>query len=189
VHSSVGATGAIYAIRTCLFHAIPRDTVLDDVLIPMQVVRQGYRVVFDPAARAYDRLHSPRHEITRKLRTIGGTFQLFWRHPWLFSPRQNPVWFQTLSHKALRLLSPALLLALGTSSAVLAPVHWMFAGAAFIQLAFYTLAALDPLLRRVRLASPLTGACYVFCLLNAATVAALVRVLAGRQSVTWSRAA
>src|SRR4029453_19302666 len=46
VDSTIGATGAIYAIRRALFEPIPEDTLLDDVLIPLRVVRRGYRVVF-----------------------------------------------------------------------------------------------------------------------------------------------
>ncbi|RPI48992.1 MAG: glycosyltransferase family 2 protein, partial [Acidobacteria bacterium] len=52
--STVGATGAIYAIRRRLFEPVPKDTILDDVLIPMKIVRKGYRVVFEPDARAHD---------------------------------------------------------------------------------------------------------------------------------------
>src|SRR5204863_9023201 len=55
VDPTVGATGAIYAIRRDLLDPIPDDTILDDVLIPMRIVRLGYRVVFEPAARAHDR--------------------------------------------------------------------------------------------------------------------------------------
>ncbi|MBM4195377.1 MAG: hypothetical protein FJ202_13520 [Gemmatimonadetes bacterium] len=36
--STVGATGAIYAIRRALFEPIPDDTILDDVVIPLRVV-------------------------------------------------------------------------------------------------------------------------------------------------------
>src|SRR5690625_381997 len=50
VDSTVGVTGAIYAIRRRLFRPIPDSLILDDVLIPMQVVRQGYRVCFEPRA-------------------------------------------------------------------------------------------------------------------------------------------
>ena len=52
--STVGATGAIYAIRRALFEPIPDDTILDDVLIPLRIVRRGFRVLFEPGARAYD---------------------------------------------------------------------------------------------------------------------------------------
>src|SRR2546430_13193371 len=38
---SLGATGAIYAIRGALFERIPSDTLLDDVLIPLRAVHSG----------------------------------------------------------------------------------------------------------------------------------------------------
>src|SRR6185295_9867402 len=75
--STVGATGAIYAIRRALFQPLPEDTVLDDVLIPMRIARRGYRVLFEPAARAFDRAPGTgREEFGRKARTLAGNFQL-----------------------------------------------------------------------------------------------------------------
>ncbi len=107
--STVGATGAIYAIRRHLFQPIPADTILDDVLIPMQIVRKGYRVVFEADARAHDLIAmNPREDFIRKARTIAGTFQLLARHPWMLNPLRCRVWFEVLSHKALRLAIPAL---------------------------------------------------------------------------------
>ena len=86
-NSTVGATGAVYAIRRELFERIPDDTLLDDVLIPMKIISRGYRVLFEPGARAYDlAAASPRQEFVRKVRTIAGTFQLFARERWLFNP-------------------------------------------------------------------------------------------------------
>jgi len=38
VGSTLGATGAIYAMRRSLYRALPDDTILDDVLAPMRVV-------------------------------------------------------------------------------------------------------------------------------------------------------
>src|ERR1022692_5031742 len=45
--SVAGATGAIYCARRSLLDEspLPQGTILDDVLLPMQVVRQGFRVV------------------------------------------------------------------------------------------------------------------------------------------------
>jgi len=110
VDSTVGATGAIYAIRRDLFDPIPDDTILDDVLIPMRIVRFGYRVLFEPAARAYDRpATSAGEEFVRKVRTIAGNFQMLARERWMLDPFRNRLWLQTLSHKGLRLLGPLLL--------------------------------------------------------------------------------
>ncbi len=52
--SVVGVTGAIYAIRRELYTEIPQGTILDDVLVPMRIVRLGKRVVFQPSAIAHD---------------------------------------------------------------------------------------------------------------------------------------
>jgi poly-beta-1,6-N-acetyl-D-glucosamine synthase len=110
--STVGATGAIYAIRRHLFEPIAPDTILDDVLIPMQIVRKGYRVLFEADARAHDLIAmNPREDFIRKARTIAGTFQLFARHPWMLNPLRCRVWFEAWSHKALRLAIPVLHLA------------------------------------------------------------------------------
>ena len=50
IDSTLGATGAIYAVRRSLFRPLPADTILDDVLTPMRVVLAGYRVVFNEKA-------------------------------------------------------------------------------------------------------------------------------------------
>jgi glycosyltransferase involved in cell wall biosynthesis len=184
VDSTIGATGAIYAIRRHLFERIPDDTILDDVVIPVRVVRRGYRVTFEPAARAYDRVSpTPTEEFRRKVRTIAGTFQLFARERWLLNPAQNRLWLQTVSHKGLRLLGPPLLgLALATNLALASDPFYRATLAA--QIAFYAAALGGFILKRrrthVALAAP-----YVFCLLNWATVVAFVRFLGGRQRVTW----
>ena len=54
VASAVGATGAIYALRRAAWRDLPANTSLDDVLAPMRAVLMGYRLVFEPRARAFD---------------------------------------------------------------------------------------------------------------------------------------
>src|SRR5215470_5324190 len=77
IHSQVGVSGAIAAVRRELFRPIPHGTLLDDVYWPLQVAMQGYRVVHDDRARAFDRLpENPRDEFRRKVRTLAGNFQL-----------------------------------------------------------------------------------------------------------------
>ena len=187
--STVGATGAIYAIRRALFVPIPPDTILDDVLIPMTIARRGYRVVFEAAARAYDRpAATASEEFRRKVRTIAGTFQLFARGRWLLSPRHNRLWLQTVSHKGLRLLSPLLLAALAASNVLLLekPLYRLSLGA---QVVFYVVALIGWLMGDARTRIPFMSVPYVFCLLNWATTVAFVRFLTGRQRVTWDKAA
>jgi cellulose synthase/poly-beta-1,6-N-acetylglucosamine synthase-like glycosyltransferase len=185
--STVGATGAVYAVRRELFEALPADAILDDVLLPMRVVRRGYRVLFEPAARAYDSVATTsREEFTRKVRTIAGNFQLFASERWLLSPTRNRLWAQTVSHKVLRLASPLFLLVAFAANIALVDValyRWTLAA----QVLFYAAALGGSLLgdgRRV----PLLTVPYVFCLLNYATAVAFSRFLRRQQHVTWERA-
>ncbi len=189
VDSSVGATGAIYAIRRRLFSPIPADTVLDDVLIPMLIARQGYRVVFEGSAVAYDA--TPPHgrgELARKARTLAGLFQLLSAHRWLLSPARNRLWLQTVSHKALRLSGPALLVMMLAAS--LAADGLFFDLALGGQAAFYAAALAGGTfgLRRQRVPR-LLALPWTFCLLNLAVCVAGWRFLTGSQRVTWERPA
>lgn len=189
--STVGATGAIYAIRRDLFEPIPDDTILDDVLIPLRIVRKGYRVLFEPRARAYDSASATaQHEFVRKARTIAGTFQLFSRELWLFNPRRNRLWLETMSHKALRLALPVLHAALFVASMVLAPTGSWFYQAAFAgQTMFYAAAIIGSTQGcNPRRSFVVTVPCAI-CLLSWATVVGFGRFLTNRQQVTWERVA
>lgn len=185
--STVGATGAIYAIRRSLFAPIPADTILDDVLIPMNIVRRGYRVLFESDARAYDRVATAREEFTRKVRTIAGNFQLLGRERWLLNPFQNRLWFQTLSHKGTRLLAPAFHVTAFAANVALA-VDPLFALLLAAQMVFYATALSGFALRNTRRRIPLVSVPYAVCLLSWATIVAFVRYVQGRQQVTWDHA-
>ena len=190
VHSTVGPTGAIYAIRRALFAPIPEDTLCDDVLIPLAIARRGYRVVFDGRAHAHDRVAvSAREEYRRKVRTIAGVAQIFARERWLWLPT-HALWVQALSHKLARLAAPFLMLGALATSALLAPDHALYAALFTLQLAFYGMAALGGVMsgRRGRIAR-LAGIPYAFCLLNLTTISALARYATGRQTVRWRKAA
>lgn len=188
VDSTVGATGAIYAIRKDLFKPIPEDTIVDDVWLPVQIVRRGYRVVFEPNARAYDgAAATAAEEFTRKVRTIAGNFQLFARDLWLLSPIHNRLWFQTVSHKGLRLLTPLLLVAALCTNLLLLeePIYRL----AFIGQAGFYLAALGGYsLRNSSRKTPFLSFPYILCLLSCATSIAFFRFATGRQSVIWKKA-
>jgi poly-beta-1,6-N-acetyl-D-glucosamine synthase len=185
--STVGATGAIYAIRRDLFEAIPADTILDDVLIPMRIVRQGYRVIFEPQAQAFDQ-HSTtaRQEFVRKVRTIAGNFQLFARDPWLLNPWRNRLWAQTLSHKGLRLALPLMFLAALAANCWLLD-GWFYRVTLVGQLLMLGLAALTSAVPGLRKRIPGVVLPYTICFLCFATVVGFLRYVTGRQSVTWDR--
>jgi poly-beta-1,6-N-acetyl-D-glucosamine synthase len=178
--SVIGATGAIYAIRRELFVEIPHGTILDDVFVPMNVARQGRRVVFQPTAIARDRIFVERgKEFSRKVRTLTGNYQLVQLAPWLLSPA-NPLLFRFISHKLLRLLVPFFLLAMAVSSALSEGAFYKMALA--VQLLCYGMAVLGALRPASRRVKPIAIA-YTFVLLNLAAVAACNNSVQGRNKV------
>ena len=187
--STVGATGAIYAIRRRLFAPIPDDTILDDVLIPLGIIRRGYRVCLESAARAYDAAPATSHdEFIRKVRTIAGTFQLFARERWLFDPLRNPLWFETMSHKALRLAAPFLQLLLFAANLGLADL-WFYRCLLAAQTVFYAAALGGHALRHTRHRLYVLTVPYALCVLNWAAIVGFARFLTGQQRVTWEQVA
>lgn len=116
VHSSVGATGAVYAIRRSLWRPLPTGLILDDVFTPMHIVMAGYRVAFAEDATAEEtRNPSTEQEYRRKVRTLTGVLQLCAWCPQVLMPTRNPIWAPFVFHKLLRMLTPywAILVMLG----------------------------------------------------------------------------
>jgi cellulose synthase/poly-beta-1,6-N-acetylglucosamine synthase-like glycosyltransferase len=182
--STVGVTGAISAVRRPLFQPLPHGLILDDVYWPLRVAMQGFRVVHDNRAQAYDRLpERTRDEFARKIRTLSGNFQLVSRLPAALLPWRNPLWFQLLSHKLLRLASPWALLTMLILSALLGgPVYWTLFGC---QAACYliALAGVFPGVARLRL--PAAAASFV--VLNAAAWLAFWVWVSGKASRSWRK--
>jgi hypothetical protein len=179
--SVIGATGALYAIRRSLYKEIPPATILDDVVIPMNIVRQGSRVVFQKSAIARDKLFTEKgKEFSRKVRTMTGNFQLLWLEPWLLSPA-NPVLWRYVSHKFLRLLCPWLLILMTIASGMSAGPIYRVAFA--IQVALYSMAVLGtffPFSRRFKL----VAVTRTFVMLNAAAALAFYNFITGK-GVVW----
>jgi poly-beta-1,6-N-acetyl-D-glucosamine synthase len=141
VDSTLGATGAIYALRRPLYRPLPAATILDDVLTPMRAVLAGYRVVYSGRAFAFDRAAiDAGAEQRRKVRTLAGNVQILWQEPRLLVPFVNRVWVQYVSHKLGRLLVPYALLTLFAASVALSGRAAIYTLALIAQCALYLLA-------------------------------------------------
>ena len=182
----VGMTGPIGMIRRADFAPLPPDIILDDVWIPMQLGMAGKRVAFVAEAEARDAAFEDDREFKRKARTLAGNYQLFARMPALLIPFVNRIWFETFSHKIMRLLAPWILLWLaavsllgatqaGAPGATVAVMRALLIGQAL----FYLAAAAG------RRAGRLGGLARTFVVLNTAALIGLWRYLSGRQRITW----
>lgn len=184
LHSSIGVSGSIYAMRRELWRPLPPGLILDDLYIPMRLVLEGHRIGFADEARAFDsRRTAAGDEYHRKVRTLTGNFQLCAWLPAVLVPGRNPVWLQFVFHKLLRLLTPWLFLALlvGTAGAIIARAGWL--GAGVIAAVAFVLAGI--LVASGRGGSMLRVAGWIWTM-QRSVVAATANGLRGRWNV-WER--
>jgi poly-beta-1,6-N-acetyl-D-glucosamine synthase len=184
--SAAGATGAVYAIRKALYKTIPEETILDDVLIPMNIVMQGYRCVFDPSARAYDSVSKDiESEITRKIRTLAGNWQLLKIAPELLLPHKNALWWGFLSHKIFRLIVPFMMISLFIVNFFLKEPFYIFT--LICQIFFYGLALYAFINPGVRNKKPV-NLIYFFVNMNYAALMGAWYFFSGNIARTWKKA-
>jgi biofilm PGA synthesis N-glycosyltransferase PgaC len=186
--SMVGVSGCIYAMRRADMPELPSDILLDDMFVPLIVaLKTRKRIMLAEAAEAHDSACDDSREFSRKVRTLAGNYQLIVKMPGLLVPGVNPVWFQMVSHKVLRLVCPwALLLlfcvsgalAVGDDGLSLTEIS-LWRAVLSAQCTFYFLALLGR-----RAGAPGTLA-RTFAVLNVAAVVGLVRFVRGSQPVTW----
>jgi biofilm PGA synthesis N-glycosyltransferase PgaC len=179
-----GATGAIYCARRALLEPLPEGTILDDVLLPMQVAKKGSRVVFDSRARAWDAPDlGESREFWRKVRTLSGNYQLLQLAPWLLTSK-NPIRLEFLSHKLLRLAVPFALLAVLLASLFLSQPFYR--AALVVQMAFYGLSLVAMAGFKIGPLSRVADAARTFVVLNSAAVVAVVNFVRGKKAI-WVR--
>jgi poly-beta-1,6-N-acetyl-D-glucosamine synthase len=183
--SMVGATGALYAARRELLVTLPQGTILDDVYVPLQVAREGKRVVFEPQARAFDPVTpNPKQEFARKLRTLYGNYQLLQLAPWILTS-SNPLRTRFICHKCLRLVVPFALIGTIVSSFYLG-LRTFYDVALVAQLTFYALALFKGYSTKLRILSRMADVSLAFLMLNSAAALAFVYFV-GRKKAVWAR--
>ena len=115
LYSAMGAAGELCVIRRQLMTDIPDDTLLDDFVISMEIVRMGYKIAYTSKAFAMEYGSADLHEESkRKRRIAAGGLQSSWRLRSLMNPLRHPVVaLQFVSHRVLRwTITPVCLFAL-----------------------------------------------------------------------------
>ena len=178
--STLGAHGALYAIRRPLYPFPEPGVINDDFVIPLRIVARGYRAVYEPGAVAVEEAHEM-EGFRRRVRITSGNIQQLRELPRLLLPPRPVPRFFFVSHKAMRrVVPPAMMTSLVANLFLLgSPVYAVLLVA---QLAFYALAlggaafALRPRLLRLP---------YYFSMVNAALIVALFEHAVQRRPVTW----
>jgi biofilm PGA synthesis N-glycosyltransferase PgaC len=181
IDSIFSTTGCIYALRRSLASPLPPDTIADDGTFSLRAFFQGYRVIFDPEALAFDYPAAEGGEFRRRLRTLAGLWQLFVRLPQLFTSA-NRMRFHFLSYKFGRLVLPwAILLILGSTLA-LTDSRWRN----FLlidELMLVALAALDRFVPRAFPLKRISSPARTFLAMNAAALLAVLVFFVPRETL------
>lgn len=154
-------TGCLYAVRRKLAEPVPAGVLGDDIFMPQTILRKGFRVVFQSAAKAYDFPIAGKIEFRRKVRTLAGLYQHVARYG------MGPYPFHFFSYKITRLLLPYALLSMLIAS------FFLPRGLLGIQLLGYLLAGLNGWIGERSPLKKLSSPAYTFCMLMAASVWAL----------------
>jgi biofilm PGA synthesis N-glycosyltransferase PgaC len=179
-------TGAIHAIRKSLFRPLPAGVIADDLAIPMSIIMQGYRVVYDPTAKAYDAFPlTLKEEFRKRVRTIAGSYQYLGLVPRVLSPWSNRICLDVVFHKAFRILAPFALVALFTAN--LSMTAWPYRVILFLQGAFYLSALVGALLARRGEVPKALSVPYTFLMLNAVACVAFYKLATGAQTYLWEK--
>ena len=184
IDSTFGTSGAFTAIRRALWLPMPHGTLLDDVYVPLKAFFQGYRILYEQSATMYDFPTALQSEFRRKVRLQAGLYQMLKIMPELLSSR-NRMRLHFLSAKYGRIVVPYCMIGAAVSTFGLPP-YWR-AAAAFAQLLFYGLAALDVAIAEGSTLKRLTSPVRTFVVLMAASLMA-VRVYFVQPTSLWKEA-
>jgi len=183
--ATLTASGAYYAIRRNCYQPLNNTAILDDFLIPMNVRKQGYRVVYDPEAVAQEfSEESVSGEFRRRVRLAAGSFRAL---PELArTPMRGFTSIAFISHKVLRWIMPFLFIGMLCSNIPLIDTG-LYAWAFAFQCMFYLLAVMGMVSARHNMRLP-GLICYFLCAMNLAFLIGSFRALKRNSPGLWERA-
>jgi cellulose synthase/poly-beta-1,6-N-acetylglucosamine synthase-like glycosyltransferase len=186
----LGANGAIYAIKRELYIPLPKDTVVDDFCIVMNIKKQGYQVVYNDAAVATEEIApSLKEEYGRRVRIGVGNYKAFMVNLWALSPLEG--WFSLCywSHKVLRWFAPHLMLVIFLSNLALTELtfyKFLFVGQVlFYGIGFYG----QRQIAHGEKVNNLVSIVSFFLSMNIALGQGFLRFIKGHKSGGWQRTA
>jgi cellulose synthase/poly-beta-1,6-N-acetylglucosamine synthase-like glycosyltransferase len=187
VRSTLGASGGVYAIRGSLWRPLPFEkSIVDDFVVPMNVLKAGSVVKYNRAARAFEKAAgSVRGEFTRKVRIGASNFNGIPEFAELLSPRHGFVAFALWSHKILRWFVPFLLIAFTIAGFALRDESSFYEWVVRLIGLFGVAALAGMAADRFRWRVGALGYPYYFAAMNFALFLGFFRSVAGRQPPVW----
>ncbi len=188
VGSTSGAVGEFFAVRRALYRPLAEDIIIDDFVLSMHLLLEGWRVIYEPLAMAQETASpSLGAEWERRARNIAGGLQALARlRPLLFSRRHAWVAFQFLSHKLLR-WTAIFWMGLAWLGSALLISHPVYRIVFILQSAFYALALAGYVLERLGHPFRPFQVIFYFVFGNLTAAGGFWRYFTRRQSAVWKK--
>lgn len=193
LYSAMGAAGELNAIRTKFYQPMPETALLDDFVMSMRMVDQGYKIAYTSDAYAMEYGSADlTEESKRKRRIAAGGLQSIWWLRQMMNPFRRPiVAFQFVSHRVLRWsITPIALIALIPLNVALV---FLKAGTVYnfiwlLQILFYLAAFASWLLEKQGRKSRLLYVPYYFLFMNLNVFRGMKYLSTHKTSGAWEKA-
>jgi cellulose synthase/poly-beta-1,6-N-acetylglucosamine synthase-like glycosyltransferase len=191
VCTTIGADGANWAVRTSLVQWPQNAQLAEDLVVPLEIVRRGYRFVFEPRAGALETSpQSVNDEYHRKVRTIAGGIQAGWYCRWMFRPAHWCVGFHYASWKLAKYAVSGWVILAVVAVMLLAPGSPTFRAAAWLCTIGISVALTTGLARRFGVRLPIGFEVSWYALVTLFTpIAAVIHLITQRATTKWRMAA
>jgi cellulose synthase/poly-beta-1,6-N-acetylglucosamine synthase-like glycosyltransferase len=187
IGSVFAADGLLYAIRRSLYVPIIDPAQSDDMAISMRVVTQGYRLLYEPKATAYEKaVVRASEEFVRKIRITNHSVSALLK---LGAPLVTSGFYsvELLSHKLIRHFIAYFLIPLFIANLFLLRVSPFYVVALAGQLAIYGLAAVGAVVRDKPIGrSRFFTVPYYFCFVNLAAFFGILTMFRKHKLTAWS---
>jgi len=190
LNTTIGAAGELYAIRNELFTSLSEDTILDDFTISMNIVKQGYKIIYEPNAYAYETGSvNTKEEMKRKVRIAAGGIQSIIRLKSLLNIfKYKTITLQYVGHRVVRwTFAPICLFLLLPLNLILSLESNLYLILFAFQIAFYAAAIVGWLLEKKESNIRIFNIPYFFFMMNYSAIIGLIRFLSSDQSVLWQK--
>ena len=187
----VGAAGELFSIRTSLFEEIAEDTLLDDFMISMSIVRKGYSVKYEPKAMASEKpSFNIEEEYKRKVRIAAGGLQSIQRNLDFCNPLQHGlIAFQFLIHRVSRwTVAPILIVAALISNLFLVQNISLYTIILLLQVLFHLAALTGYYFSTKQIKVKLLHIPFYFDFMHFCVVMSWFRYSRGKQNAIWQKA-
>ncbi len=178
-------SGQCMAARTALLKPMPAF-VGEDCIVPLDIVLQGFQVIHQPSAIAFDQMESePEREFRTRVRMTLRNWVGTWLRAELLNPFVHPGYaFSLWSHKLLRWLSPFMLIACAASLIIL-HINGRYEVLFMTMVTTLLLSAAGWVGERLGRSIPIASHGYGFLLANAGFLVGVLKAVSGAKIITY----